>query len=66
MKLADDTTIVGLINNNDKTAYKEEVGTLTVWFQVNSLSLNIRKTKELIVNFRRNQAGHAPILINGR
>jgi thymidine kinase len=35
-----------------------------VWCQVNNLSLNVSKTKELIVNFRRNQAGQAPILIN--
>ena len=34
------------------------------WCQVNNLSLNVSKTKELIVGFRRNQAGHAPILIN--
>lgn len=61
---ADETTAIGLITNPDETAYRE-VGTLTVWCQVNNLSLNISKTNEVIVYFRRNQVGHAPILING-
>jgi hypothetical protein len=46
-------------------AYREDVGTLTVWCQVNNPSLNVSKTREVIVDFRRNQAGHAHILING-
>lgn len=65
IKFADDTTVVGLITNNDKTAYMEEVGTPTMWCQVNNLSFNISKIKELIVDFRRNQVGHVPIHING-
>ena len=55
---------VGLITNNYEGAHREDGGTLTIWCQVNNLSLNISKTKEPIVDFRRNQAGHAPILIN--
>ena len=35
MKFADDTTVVGLITNNDETAYREEVRTLGVWCQEN-------------------------------
>ena len=30
IKFADDTTVVGLITDNDKTAYREEVRDLTV------------------------------------
>jgi hypothetical protein len=55
-------SVVGLITNN--TAYREEVGTLMAWCQVNNLSLNVSKTKEPIVDFSRNQAGQGPILIN--
>ncbi|CDQ66175.1 unnamed protein product [Oncorhynchus mykiss] len=40
IKFADDTTVVGLITNNDKTAYREEVRALGVWCQENSLTLN--------------------------
>ncbi|XP_021460298.2 uncharacterized protein si:dkey-148h10.5 isoform X2 [Oncorhynchus mykiss] len=63
IKFAADMTVVGLITNIDKTTYREEVGTMTAQYQINNL--NISKTKELIEDFRRNQAGHDPILING-
>ena len=64
IKFADDTTIVGLITNNDETAYREEVTILEEWCQENNLSLNVNKMKELIVDFRRQQREHAPILID--
>ena len=65
IKFADDTTVVGLITDNDETAYREEVRDLAVWCQDNNLSLNVCKTKELIVDYRKRQAEHAPINING-
>ena len=40
-----------MITNNDETAYREEVRALGVWCQENNLSLNINKTKEMIVDF---------------
>ncbi len=48
----DDTTVISLITENDETAYREEVRTMTKWCQKNHLSLNIDKTKELVVDFR--------------
>ncbi len=42
-----------LIIDNDEMAYRDEVSTLTKWCQENHLSLNIDKTKELVVDFRR-------------
>jgi hypothetical protein len=50
IKLADDTTLVGLITGDDDTAYREEVSDLVVWFWDNNLSLKVSKTKELIVD----------------
>jgi hypothetical protein len=44
IKFADDTTVVGLITDNDETAYRE-VRELAVWCQDNNLSLNVNKTK---------------------
>ena len=41
IKFADDTTVVGLITSNDKTAYREEVKALGVWCQENNLTLNV-------------------------
>ena len=55
------TTVVGLINN-DETAYREQVCGLAVWCQDNKLSLNVIKTKETFVDYRRTE--HTPILID--
>ena len=64
IKFADDTTVVGLITNNDETADREEVRDLSVWCKDNNLSLNIIKTKEMIVDYRKRRTEHAPILID--
>ena len=56
IKFADDTTVVGLITNNDETAYREEVRALGVWCQENNLTLNVNK--EMIVDFRKQQREH--------
>ncbi len=64
VKFADDTTVIGLITDNDETAYREEVSTLTKWCQENHLSLNIDKTKELVVDYRRQSREHTPITID--
>ncbi len=66
VKFADDTVVLGLINNNDETAYLDEVERLTSWCQDNCLSLNVSKTKELIVDFRnRQQRPYTPLVISG-
>jgi hypothetical protein len=49
IKFADDTTVVGLITNNNETAYTEEVMALRMWCKANSLSLIVNKTKEMIL-----------------
>ncbi|KAK3550910.1 hypothetical protein QTP70_008073 [Hemibagrus guttatus] len=64
IKFADDTTVVGLISKNDESAYREEVQRLTAWCKANSLSLNVDKTKEMVVDFRRAQSDHSPLFIN--
>ncbi len=40
VKFADDTVVLGLISNNNETAYLDEVETLTSWCQDNCLSLS--------------------------
>ncbi len=60
VKFADDTVVLGLINNNDE----DEVERLTSW--CHCLSLNVSKTKELIVDFRkRQQRPYTPFMISG-
>uniref|UniRef100_A0A9J8B5F0 Reverse transcriptase domain-containing protein n=1 Tax=Cyprinus carpio carpio TaxID=630221 RepID=A0A9J8B5F0_CYPCA len=66
IKFADDTTLIGLISDNNETAYREEVQHLATWCADNNLLLNTSKTKELIVNFRKKKGSTPdPIHING-
>ncbi len=53
LKFADDNTLIGLIQDSDKSAYRQEVEQLAVWCNLNNLELNTLKTVEMIVDFRR-------------
>ncbi|KAK1801367.1 hypothetical protein P4O66_023040, partial [Electrophorus voltai] len=64
IKFTDDTTVVGLINK-DESAYREEVRELVSWCKVNNLYLNVDKTKEMVVDFRRARRDHSPLAIKG-
>jgi hypothetical protein len=59
IKFSDNTTVVGLISDNYKTAYREEVRDLAVWCQDNNLSLNVIKTKAIIVDYRNRRTEHS-------
>ncbi|KAK3565947.1 hypothetical protein QTP86_023272 [Hemibagrus guttatus] len=66
IKYADDTTVVGRFSNNDESAYRKEIQSLSAWCSMYNLTLNATKTKELIVDFRKsNSSRNAPIYING-
>ena len=64
IKFADNTTVEGLITDSDKTAHRE-VRDLAGWCQNNIVFLNVTKTKEMIVDYRKRSTEHAPILIDG-
>ncbi len=53
LKFADDTTLIGLIQDGDESAYRQEFKELSVWCIFNNLELNTLKTVEMIVDFRR-------------
>jgi hypothetical protein len=59
-----DTTVVGLITNNNETPFRDKVRDLAVWCQHSNLSLNLGKTKELNVYYSKWRAKHAPIHID--
>uniref|UniRef100_A0A8C2GHX3 Reverse transcriptase domain-containing protein n=1 Tax=Cyprinus carpio TaxID=7962 RepID=A0A8C2GHX3_CYPCA len=65
IKFADDTTVVGLISNRDETNYRSEVSRMARWCKDNNLSLNVEKTKEIVVDFRRVNNQHAPLTVYG-
>ncbi len=54
LKFADDTTLMGLIQDGDE---------LAVWCSLNNLELNTLKTVEMIVDFRRNPPALPPLTI---
>ncbi len=62
LKFADDTTLIGLIQDGDESAYRQEVMELAVWCSLN-LELNTLKTVEIIVDFRRNPPALPPLTI---
>lgn len=56
--------MVGCIYDGDETAYRAEVKDLSRWCSDNNLTLNILKTKELILDFRKHRQDYTPLLIN--
>ena len=52
-KFADDTSQVGLINNDNDFLYKKGITDFVAWCKNNFLELNVGKTKEMIIDFRR-------------
>uniref|UniRef100_A0AAV2IYG4 Reverse transcriptase domain-containing protein n=1 Tax=Knipowitschia caucasica TaxID=637954 RepID=A0AAV2IYG4_KNICA len=60
IKFADDTTLIGLISNNDESAYRREVDRLVSWCSGNNLELNAQKTVEMTVDFRKSTVPPPP------
>ena len=65
IKFADDTTVVGLISGGDEFAYRDEVLKLARWCSANNLTLNTKKNKELIIDFRNLSTDLLPLSIDG-
>uniref|UniRef100_A0A3B3I122 Reverse transcriptase domain-containing protein n=1 Tax=Oryzias latipes TaxID=8090 RepID=A0A3B3I122_ORYLA len=64
IKFADDTTLIGLICNDDESAYRREVDRLGSWCSINNLELNTQKTVEMIVDFRKVTAPSPPLTLS--
>ncbi|KAF7711331.1 hypothetical protein HF521_000342, partial [Silurus meridionalis] len=64
LKFADDTTLIGLIQDGDESAYKQEVKQLVLWCSQNNLELNTLKTVEMIVDFRKHPSTLLPLTIS--
>ncbi|KAK3572430.1 hypothetical protein QTP86_032650 [Hemibagrus guttatus] len=62
LKFADDT-VIGLIQDGDESAYRQEIEQLAAWCSRNNLELNTLKTVEMIVDFRRNTPALPPLTI---
>lgn len=65
LKFTDNTTVVGFITGGDETAYRGEVVSLVEWCEENNLTLNTDKTKEMIVDMRKEKRTHQLLIIHG-
>jgi len=62
---ADDITVVSRITNNDEAQDRKERENVVNWCDDNNFTLNVNKTKEIVIDFRKRCGGHAPIYISG-
>ena len=51
---------MGLITNDDDTAYRDGVQGLSEWCNYNNLTLNTKKTKEVVMDFRKARTDPPP------
>ena len=56
--------MIDLISNNDETDYRHEIDRIVHWCETNNLFLNVNKTKEMIIDFRKNKRPILPLFIN--
>ena len=62
LKYADDTVIIGNICDDTQT-YKKQVQSFVQWCDLNFLNLNVKKTMEMIMDFRKSGNVHDPLFI---
>ena len=60
---ADDKALLGLITENQ--IYETEVQNLVSWCDSNCFQVNTKKTKEMVIDFRKLQHDPPTLLING-
>ena len=64
VKFADDTALIGLISNDDDTLYLNQLNIFVNYCNENFLELNVKKTKEMIIDFRtKHKVTPEPVLI---
>ena len=64
VKFADDTVLIGLISDDDSSKYVDEINKFVTYCKINFLELNVKKTKKMIIDFRKSKALPDPIIIN--
>ena len=66
VKFADDTELVGKISNVEDAIYHKQIENFVNWCNKNYLYLNVSKTKEMCIGFRKNQRCPKPVYIKGQ
>ena len=58
--------MAGLINGNDHGSYLRQLQSFVDYCDSNFLQLNVSKTKEMIIDFRRDTTPPLPVIIKER
>jgi len=64
-KYADDAALAGLISGDDESQYRDTIDKFVAMCDEDDLHLNTSKTKEMIIDFRRNKPEYDPVVIKG-
>jgi hypothetical protein len=62
-KFSDDSAVVGCVLDNDEKMYRDQISLFVTWCEENFLELNLSKTKEMIIDFRRKKEAVLPVTI---
>lgn len=65
LKFADNTTVVGLIFDNNESIYRSKVACMSLWCSANILDLNTLKKVDMRIDFCKMQLAHSLLEING-
>ena len=64
MKFSDDTSLAGMIIGDENT-YRTAVKGLVSWCNDNFLCLKVSRTKEMVIDLRRNAPALNPLVLKG-
>ena len=64
-KFADDRELVGKFSNDEDALHHKQTENFVNWCDKNYLYLNVCKTKETCIDFRKNQRCPKPVYIKG-
>ncbi|TKS65974.1 putative RNA-directed DNA polymerase from transposon BS [Collichthys lucidus] len=64
-KFSDDSAVVGCIEDGEEGEYRTLIDSFVDWSEQNHLRLNINKTREMVIDFRRKKAPSQPLRIRG-
>ena len=61
-KYADETVLIGQITDDDDTDYRQEINSFVRWCNQNHLELNVGKTTEMLMEFRKKRVPDSVII----
>ena len=64
VKFSDETSLAGMISG-DESSHRTAVKDLVSWCDDNFLCLNVSKTREMVIDFRKNASAVNPLVIKG-